>query len=87
MSAYERKADLKRAASEFQFANVCFGAVSGPRSVTCLMSASSHKPTFEPANYMSELASASRVKIVLGCTHPLRVSTACTNPYVASDPH
>ena len=34
--------------------------------MACLMSARSHKQTFEPANYMPALASAPRVKIVPG---------------------
>ncbi len=45
VSAFERKAYVKPAASEFQFANVCFRALSGPRAMARLMSASSHKQT------------------------------------------
>ncbi len=52
-SASERKADIKRAASEIQFANVCFRAVSGPRGVIWLMSAISHKRTIEDVTIYS----------------------------------
>ncbi len=59
MSGSERKADLKSVATEIQFANVCFRAVTGPRSVTCLMSTSSHKLTSRSAPPITGAASYS----------------------------